>query len=63
MNKDKYTIIDNKYLAHALNFAGFRYMQFSRENGNRTVYSFENTEDFKEAMQKIIEIRNEYNKY
>lgn len=57
----EYTIIDKKTLADTLNFMGFRYMIFNR--ANRKVYSFENTEKFKFALHKVLELRNEINNY
>ncbi|HDK7179289.1 TPA: hypothetical protein PTW06_000902 [Clostridium botulinum] len=57
----EYTIIDKRTLADTLNFMGFRYMIFNR--ANRKIYSFENTEKFKFALYKVLELRKEINNY
>lgn len=55
--ESKYTIIDKKSLADALNFLGFRYYVFDRED--RKIYSFESTEEFKFALHGILQLRDQ----
>lgn len=61
MNEDKkYTAIKSEYLAKGLNFLGFRY-QFSHDVFlEKTVYVFEETPDFLDAMHKLMALKKEY---
>ena len=52
----KYTNIKKKSLAYALNFLGFRFYIFTNNEGI-TVYSFEETEQFKKALAGLLELR------
>ncbi|WP_029453168.1 hypothetical protein [Clostridium algidicarnis] len=54
---EKYYVIKNKYLAEGLAFLGFRYFKYN-QNGKET-YSFIKNEDFLNAMQSIIKLKNE----
>lgn len=53
----KYYVLKNKYLAYGLAFCNFEFKQFTNNEG-RTVYSFEDTEEFQKALQTILNIRN-----
>lgn len=59
--REKYFVIDTITLAHSLNFLGFSYEVFCKENG-RKVYTFENTDKFQEAYKEICELRNKHRK-
>lgn len=61
-NEQKYTNINKKYLALALSFLGFRYYVFQDSNG-KTVYSFENTENFNTALYKLLQLKKEVDTY
>lgn len=62
--ENKYYCVNNKTLATALNYVGFSYMRFNdKDNDNETSYSFENSEDFKEALDILNELRRKNNKY
>lgn len=52
--------INKKYLADALSWLGFRYYKFNTSNG--TIYSFERTDEFLEAMKQLIEFKKIYGK-
>lgn len=52
----KYTIIRNKYLAEGLSFCNFKYQKY-QDKTNKTVYSFEETEKLKEAINIITKIK------
>jgi hypothetical protein len=58
---NKYTNIDNEYFAKSLAFIGFRFFKFKDKEGN-TIYTFENTEEFKGALAKLIKLKKEYRK-
>jgi len=62
--ENKYYCVNNKTLATALNYVGFSYMRFNdKDNNNETSYSFENSEDFKEALDTLNELRRKNNKF
>lgn len=57
----KVFIIENKYLANAINYLiGERYYKYTNKEG-KTVYSFNNTEKFKIAYKKIKELKQNIN--
>lgn len=58
---NKYTIIDKKYLAESMSFLGFNYKKLLNDKG-ATIYGFENTELFNEALYKLLELRKLINK-
>ena len=58
MNKDY--IVENKYLAEALAFMGFRYYKFIGNKGF-TVYGFKDTDDFRNAMNGLFDLRKKLN--
>lgn len=60
--RDKYIKVNNKYLAYALSFAGFKYLAFDKENGSK-IYSFVNTYELRRAMSILADLRKENNKF
>lgn len=56
--KKHYYNIEKRTLAEALNFMGFRYYKFNGDTGI-TLYGFEDTEKFKYALEKLLELRKE----
>jgi ABC-type glycerol-3-phosphate transport system substrate-binding protein len=61
-NVNKYSNINSKYLANAMAFLGFTYYKFINDEG-KEVYSFENTEEFKDTIVKLIQLKKEHGKY
>lgn len=60
----KYFCVDNKTCATALNYVGFSYYRFNdKDNPNETSYSFEDTDEFREALDILNELRRKNNKY
>ena len=59
MEKNKFTVIEKKYLADALSFLGFRYYKYNQEN--KVVYRFENTEKFNLGLYQLLELRKSLN--
>jgi hypothetical protein len=58
----KYTNIKKKSLADAINFlTGLRYYKFTNDQ-NEIVYSFEEDEQFKRALEGLLNLRKEINK-
>lgn len=60
MGKTEYYEVRKKYLAEALNFIGFRFYKFTNSKGE-TVYSFEDTEKFKRAINGLFELKQSIN--
>lgn len=61
MNNKKFTNIDNKYLADAINWtSGLRYYIFTNDEG-KTVYSFEDCDLFHTAINRLIELKQVLN--
>ena len=57
----KYFKVDNRTLATALNYCGFKYMRVGdREN---PIYSFEDTFEFREALETLNKLRRKNNVY
>lgn len=54
----KYTTINSEYLAKGLNFIGFRFFQYT--DNDKTVYTFEETDEFLEALQKLMTLKQLY---
>lgn len=52
---EKYTIIRNKYLAEGLAFCNFKYQKY--QDDGVTVYSFEETDKLKEAINIITNLK------
>lgn len=62
--ENKYYCVNSKTLATALNYVGFSYMRFNdRDNNDETSYSFEDSEEFQEALNVLNELRRKNNKY
>jgi len=59
VNKDYTT--NNKYLADAMNFLGFRYYILNNNDGSKT-YSFVNSIEFNLAMGELMITKKKYNK-
>ena len=57
MMEKKYEIIKNSYLANGLAFCGFKYQKYQNDEG-KTVYSFINNEELREAIKTILEIKH-----
>lgn len=57
---NKYFAIGEKTTAIALNYLGFKYMQFT--NDGQAVYSFENTDEFQKARTELWNLRIKYRK-
>ncbi|MBU3186671.1 hypothetical protein [Clostridium estertheticum] len=53
----KRTIIDKKYLAETLSFMGYMYNK--QVKGERFIYVFDETESFKYALHRVLELRAE----
>lgn len=51
--------LENKYLADALAFLGYRYYKYSTKLDNRTktIYTFKRTPEFMEAFNGILELK------
>lgn len=60
--KKKYFAISEKTTADALNYLGFKYLQFTNKNDNSITYSFENTDEFHEARTELWKLRQKYRK-
>lgn len=56
----KYYEIKKKYLAFALSYLGFRYYKFGTDED--TLYSFENTDEFRQALTGLTNLKNKINK-
>ena len=56
----KYFEIRKKYLAEALAFLGFKYYKFNTPE--YTLYSFVDTEEFREALNDLLRLKNTYRK-
>ena len=55
----KYFAINSENQAKALNWIGFKYMKFTdKEYG--TIYSFENTKEFQQALKDIRNLKIKY---
>lgn len=59
-NNKKYFILHSKSIAQALNFLGFEYYVFDDKFSDGQIYSFENTDKFKEGYKELCELRNKY---
>lgn len=58
-NSKNYREIRSEYLAKGLSFLGFRFYKMGF--GKDTIYSFEETDEFKKAMVSIMDLRAEVN--
>jgi len=59
--KKKYFKIDQKTLATAMSYLCYTYMKFD-ENG-RTIYSFEDSNEFRKDLKILNELRKKNNTY
>ena len=59
-NKEEFYVVNSINLAKALRYLGFVYYKFDNPKYG-TVYSFRNTEEFKEARDYLWALRNRYN--
>lgn len=57
--ENKYTIIDKRYLAEGLAFIGFKYKKDGI--GKDAKYVFEDTEQFRYGLHRILELKKELN--
>lgn len=62
MENQKYCTIHKRYLSEALSFLGFRYYKFDKPDGG-VEYSFENTEKFRKAFSKLLELKKSIDDY
>jgi hypothetical protein len=53
--------VRKKYLAEALSYLGFRYYKF--DEPEYTSYSFDDTEQFREALKDMLRLKNKYSSY
>lgn len=53
----KYIQTKSKYLAHALNYIGFRFMQFKNSEDGSIAYSFVYSEELLNMVEHILELR------
>lgn len=58
---NKYFKVDNRTLAIALNYCGFSYIKVG--DMNNPIYSFEDTEEFREALDTLNKLRKKNNKF
>ncbi|UFH66436.1 hypothetical protein KQH81_07915 [Clostridium cadaveris] len=65
MEKQKYYVLDNKYMADAISYLlGRRYMIFDdRFNERKKVYSFVDDNSFREVLKITYDTRRKYNDY
>lgn len=56
---EKYYIVRNKYLAEGLAFLGYRYQKFGY--GKETEYSFPNSNNIKDAINYLLELKKKIN--
>ncbi|GAA0095722.1 hypothetical protein [Clostridium perfringens] len=57
--KSRYYAVTNKYLAYGLAFCGFKFYVY--DNGK--TYKFEDSVELREAVDKIVKVRKEFNKF
>lgn len=60
-----YRVIHKKYLAEALSFLGFRYYKFNEcdQNNNQVIkYSFVETQEFNNAVNELLILKQKYTK-
>jgi hypothetical protein len=59
--RKKYFKIDSLSLARALNYLTYNYMKFDLEG--KTIYSFEDTDEFRKDLAILNKLRKKNNKY
>lgn len=57
--KSEYFAVNDIALASSLSFLGFRYFRYDDEQYGK-VYSFKDTDKFREARQDLINLKNKY---
>ena len=57
--KSEYFAVNDIALASSLSFLGFRYMRFDDPKFGK-VYSFKDTNEFREARVKLLNLQNEF---
>ncbi|EJO5347014.1 hypothetical protein NRP93_001080 [Clostridium botulinum] len=57
----EYYEIRKKYLAEGLAFLGYRY--FKEGFGKDTIYKFKNTENFRQALTGLMELKEKHGQY
>jgi hypothetical protein len=60
-NDKKYFKVDSLSLARAMNYLTYKYMKFDLDG--KTVYSFEDTDEFRKDLKVINELRKKNNTY
>lgn len=53
--------IENKYLAEGISYLGFRY--FKTGHGKETIYTFEDTVEFRTALEGIKNLKIQVGKF
>lgn len=61
-NRVIYFNIYKKYLAYAMSFLGFHFKKNVDYKG-KNVYIFEKTPEFDECFQRLLKLKDEYDKY
>lgn len=59
MSESKYYAVNDIGLASSLSYLGFHYMRFDDDVYGK-VYSFHDTDDFREARLELIKLKNKY---
>lgn len=60
MDKDYYEI-RKKYMAESMAFLGYKYWKDGF--GKETIYKFEDTKEFREALTGLMELKNKVGQY
>lgn len=60
-NKNKYFKVDSLSLARAMNYLCYNFMKFDLDG--KTVYSFEDTDEFRKDLKIVNELRKKNNTY
>lgn len=56
----KYFILEDENFARALKLLGFNFYRFNDREDGKVVFSFENTEKFKNAYGELSELKRKY---
>jgi len=59
--KKKYFKIDQKTLATAMSYLCYKYMKFDEDG--KTIYSFEDSSEFRKDLKALNELRKKNNTY
>jgi hypothetical protein len=60
-NEKKYFKVDSLSLARAMNYLTYNYMKFELEG--KTIYSFEDTDEFRKDLKIVNGLRKKNNTY